>query len=52
MEGFIVNLIATVGFSVVFLIVFFLMYYLYLKGAEGDIQEEDKDKKLGKRILK
>ena len=56
MEGFVINIIATAGFSVIFLAIFFLVFYLYLKGAAGDIQEEDKikdkDKRLGKRILK
>ena len=56
MEGFIINLIATMGFSVVFLAIFFFIYYLCLKGAAGDIQEEgkikDKDKRLGERVLK
>lgn len=42
MEGFIINLIATVGFSGIFLMVFFLVYYLYLKGAEEGVMEEDK----------
>ena len=49
-----------VGFSGVFLVIFFAVYYLYLKGNEGEVREEDKakdknknkDKKLGKRILK
>ena len=60
MEGFIVNIIATVGFSGLFLVIFFVVYYLYLKGNEGEVREEgkegdmnkNKDKKLGKRILK
>ena len=60
MEGFIVNIIATVGFSGLFLVIFFVVYYLYLKGNEGEVREEgkvkdknkNKDKKLGKRVLK
>ena len=56
MEGFIINLIVTTGFSVIFLVIFFFVYYIYLKGNGGDIQDEGKDegkaKKLGKRILK
>ena len=50
MEGFIINLIATSGFSVGFLAIFFLLYYFYLKGNEGKIR--DKDKRLEKRIMK
>ena len=49
-------LVATLGFSGVFLVLFFLIYYLYLKGNGEDIREEgkakDKNKRLGKRILK
>ena len=56
MEGFIVNIIATVGFSGVFLVIFFSIYYLYLGGNGRKVREEDKskdkNKKLGKRILK
>ena len=52
MEGFILNIIATAGFSVIFLVVFFLMYYFYLKSNGGDIRDKSKDKKLRKRILK
>ena len=61
MEGFIINLIATTGFSMIFIIVFFSIYYLYLKGNEENKGEgkdkskrgdKDKDKKLGKRVLK
>ncbi len=52
MEGFIINIIATLGYSVIFLMVFFLIYYLYFKSNGEDAQEEDKNKKLGKRILK
>ena len=57
MEGFIINLIGTLGFSSVFLVIFFSIYYLYLKGNEGEVWEEgkakDKSKRLGKkRILK
>jgi heme/copper-type cytochrome/quinol oxidase subunit 2 len=52
MEGFILNIIATVGFSGIFLLVFFLVYYLYLKGVGEKVQEEynvkDKSKRLGK----
>ena len=48
MEGFILNIIATVGFSVTFLVIFFFVYYIYLKGNGKDIQDEDKDKRLGK----
>ncbi len=51
MEGFIINIIATSGFSVGFLIVFFSIYYFYLKGTGGD-KDKDKNKKLRKRILK
>lgn len=61
MEGFILNIIATLGFSV-FLVVFFLIYYLYLKGSEGKVREDgkvkdkskegDMNKRLDKRILK
>ena len=56
MEGFILNIIATVGFSGVFLVIFFSIYYLYLRGNGGEVREEDKRgdmyKRLGKRILK
>ena len=56
MEGFIINLIGTVGFSSVFLVIFFSIYYLYLKGNGEEIREEynvkDKSKRLGERILK
>lgn len=56
MEGFIINIIATSGFSGIFLMVFFLIYYIYLKGNGEDIQDEgkakEKNKRLGKRILK
>ena len=56
MEDFIINIIATLGFSVIFTIVFFLLYYIYLKGTVGGIREEGKDeikdKGLRKRILK
>ena len=56
MEGFIVNIIATVGFSGVFLVIFFSIYYLYLRGNGEDVRGEgkvkDKDKRLEKRILK
>jgi heme/copper-type cytochrome/quinol oxidase subunit 2 len=56
MEGFILNIIATVGFSGIFLLVFFLVYYLYLRGNEGKVREDgkvkDKNKRLRKRILK
>ena len=48
MEGFIINLIATMGFSVGFLAIFFFIYYFYLKGNGEEIREEDKNK----RILK
>jgi heme/copper-type cytochrome/quinol oxidase subunit 2 len=54
MEGFILNIIATVGFSGIFLLVFFLVYYLYLRGSEGKVREEynvkDKSKRLGKGL--
>ena len=50
MEGFIINLIATLGFSMMFIAVFFLIYYIYLKGNGGDIRDKDKDKRLGKRL--
>ena len=52
MEDFIINIIVTTGFSGIFLMVFFLIYYFYLKGTEGKIRDKDKDKKLEKRILK
>ena len=56
MEGFIINLIGTVSFSSVFLVIFFSIYYLYLGGNGRKVREEDKskdkNKKLGKRILK
>ena len=57
MEGFILNIIATIIFSGGFLVIFFSIYYLYLKGNEGEVWEEgkakDKSKRLGKkRILK
>ena len=56
MEGFIINLIGTLGFSVGFLAIFFSIYYLYLRGVGGKVREEDKRggmyKRLGKRILK
>ena len=51
MEGFIINLIATSGFSVGFLMVFFLIYYIYLEG-NGKDKDKDKNKKLGERVLK
>jgi hypothetical protein len=40
MEGFIINIIATAGFSGIFLMVFFSIYYLYLKGNVGDIRKK------------
>ena len=52
MEGFIITIIATSGFGVAFLVIFFSIYYLYLKGNGEAVREEDKNKKLGKRILK
>ena len=52
MEGFIINIIATLGFSGIFLMVFFLIYYMYLKGTVGKIREGSKDERLEKRILK
>ena len=52
MEDFIINIIATFGFGVILFGIVFLIYYLYLNGNGKDIQEEGKDKKLGKRILK
>ena len=52
MEDFIINIIVTTGFSGIFLMVFFLIYYFYLKGNGEDVRGEGKDKKLGKRILK
>lgn len=52
MEGFIINIVATVGYSGLFLMVFFLVYYLYLRGNVEEVREDGKDKKLGKRILK
>lgn len=56
MEGFMINLLGTMGFSGIFLMVFFLSYYLYLRGNEGKVREDgkvkDMNKRLGKRILK
>ena len=59
MEGFLISIIALVGFigySGIFLMIFFLSYYLYLrgtvKGKGREDKERDKNKKLGKRILK
>ena len=52
MEGLIINIIATAPFSVGFLAIFFFIYYFYFKSNGEDAQEEDKNKKLGKRILK
>ena len=55
MEVFILNLIATVGFSSVFLVIFLAIYYLYLKDAvevERGNKVKDKDKRLRERILK
>lgn len=52
MAGFIINILATIIFSGGFLMVFFSIYYLYLKGNGEAVREEDKNKKLGKRILK
>jgi hypothetical protein len=40
MEDFIINIIATVGFSSVFLVIFFSIYYLYLKGNGEEIRED------------
>lgn len=37
MEGFLINLIGTLGFSSVFLVIFFSIYYLYLRGNDVDI---------------
>ena len=55
MEGFIINIIATSGFSMVFIAVFFLIYYMYLKGNGEDVRDKedkrgDKDKRLRKRL--
>ena len=56
MEGFVINIIATIGFSGIFLVIFFSIYYLYLKGNGEEIRDEgkvkEKNKRLGKRILK
>ena len=56
MEGFIISIIATAGFGVIFTVIFFSMYYFYLRGNGGKIREgckdESKDKRLRKRILK
>lgn len=58
MEGFILNIIGTMSFGGVFLVIFFSVYYLYLRGAGEGMGEEDKNKnkrlgkRLGKRILK
>jgi hypothetical protein len=54
MEGFIINIVGTIGFSGIFLVVFFSIYYLYLKGNEGKVREDDKvkGKRLEKRIMK
>ncbi len=48
MEDFIINIIATFGFGVILFGIVFFVYYLYLSGAEEDIQDEDKNK----RVLK
>ena len=48
MEGFILNIIATLGFGVIFLVVFFSVYYLYLKGNEEN-KGEGKNKRLRKK---
>ena len=47
MEGFILNIIATVVFSGLFLMIFFLSYYLYLRGTVKG-KNNSKDKRLGK----
>ena len=52
MEGFIINIIATAPFSVGFLAIFFFIYYFYLKSNGEDTQDEGKNKRLEKRILK
>ena len=52
MEGFIVNLLGTVSFSGLFLMVFFLGYYLYLKGKGVEMREEDKEGDMNKRLGK
>ena len=55
MEGFIISIIATAGFGVIFTVIFFSVYYLYLKGNEenkGEGKAKSKNKRLRKRILK
>ena len=52
MEGFIINIVGTAGFSGIFLMVFFSIYYLYLRGNGEEVREEDKNKSKDKRILK
>lgn len=52
MEGFIINILATVGSSGLFLVIFFSIYYLYLKGNVEGVQEEDKVKGKSKRLGK
>ena len=57
MEGFVINIIATIGFSFIFLVSFLAIYYLYiyylyLKGNEGEVWEEDKVKDKNKRLGK
>ena len=50
MEGLIINIIATLGSGVIFTVVFFLIYYMYLKGNGGKIRDKGKNKRLGKRL--
>ena len=50
MEGFLISIIALVGFigySGIFLMIFFLSYYLYLRGTVKG-KNNSKDKRLGK----
>jgi hypothetical protein len=48
MEGFIINIVGTIGFSGIFLVIFFSIYYLYLKGNGEAVREEDKNKSKNK----
>ena len=51
MEGFMISIIGTMGFSV-FLLMSFSIYYLYLRGAVKDKDRGDKREGKNKRILK
>lgn len=52
MEGFMINIIATVGSSGLFLMVFFSIYYLCLKGTGEEDKVKDKNKSKDKRLGK